>query len=66
MTAESIKDDPDIQTATAAVIRAAKLARKIAQQTETAIVVVRDGQLVREAPNTVPSEQREKKAPLNE
>ncbi len=66
MKAESIADDPDMQNATAALIRAGKLARKIAQQTETAIVVVRDGQLVREAPYTVTAEQAEKNPPLNE
>lgn len=65
MKAESITDDPDMQKATAALIRAAKRARKIAQQTETAIVVVRNGQLVRETPHTVSAEQTEKK-PLNE
>ena len=57
MNAESITDDPDMKNATAALLRAAKRARKIAQQTETAIVVVRNGQLVREAPYIVSTEQ---------
>ncbi len=57
----SIADDPDMQKATAALIRAGQRARKIAQQTETAIIVVRNGQLVREKPYTVSSEQTEKK-----
>lgn len=48
MKPESIADDPDMQKATTALIRAAKRARQIAQQTGTAIVVVRDGELVRE------------------
>lgn len=61
----SITDDPDMQKATAALIRAGQRARKIAQQTETAIVVVRNGKLVREAPNIVSAEQREIK-PSNE
>lgn len=61
----SITDDPDMQKATAALIRAGQRARKIAQQTETAIVVVRNGKLVRETPNTVSAEQRENKL-LNE
>ena len=54
-----------MQKATAALIRAGQRARKIAQQTETAIVVVRNGQLVRETPPTVSAEQTEKKA-MNE
>lgn len=61
----SIADDPDMQKATAALIRAGQRARKIAQQTETAIIVVRNGQLVRETPYTVSSEQIEKKS-MNE
>lgn len=36
--------------ATAALLRAAKRAREIAQQTGTAIVIRRDGELVRERP----------------
>ncbi|MDR3616412.1 MAG: hypothetical protein P4L53_22820 [Candidatus Obscuribacterales bacterium] len=42
--------DPDMQAATAALMRAAQRARLIAQQTGTAIIFVRDGQLVREVP----------------
>jgi hypothetical protein len=42
--------DPDMQNATAALIRAAERAREIARQTGTAVVVMRDGQLVREIP----------------
>jgi hypothetical protein len=45
--------DPDMQKATAALIRAAVRARQIAQQTGTALVVIRDGQLVREIPTPV-------------
>jgi hypothetical protein len=44
------KRDPDMQNATAALIRAAARARQIALQTGTAIVYIRDGQLVREIP----------------
>lgn len=63
----SITDDPDMQKATAALIRAGQRARKIAQQTETAIIVVRNGSLVRETPDTVSAEhQREKKPPINQ
>ena len=61
----SIADEPDMQKATAALIRAGQRARKIAQQTQTAIIVVRNGQLVRETPHTTSSEQIEKKA-INE
>ena len=42
--------DPDMQHATAALIRAAKRARQIAAQTATTIVVVRDGKRIREFP----------------
>ena len=42
--------DPDMQNATAALIRAAKRARELAAQTGTEIVVIRDGKLVREIP----------------
>lgn len=48
MKSESITEDPDMQKATAALLRAAKRARQVAQQTGTAIVVVRNGELVRE------------------
>jgi sensor histidine kinase regulating citrate/malate metabolism len=52
--------DPDMQKATAALIRAAKRARELAQQTGTEFVVIRDGQLVREIPPPV-SKKRTKK-----
>lgn len=39
--------DPDLQTSLAAMRRAAVLARKTAIQTDTGIVIVRDGQLIR-------------------
>ncbi len=42
--------DEDMVKATAALIRAAKRARKLAQQTGTSIVVVRKGKLVKEVP----------------
>jgi hypothetical protein len=42
--------DEDMQNAPKALVRAAKRAREIAQQTGTAIVVMRDGKLVREFP----------------
>ena len=42
--------DPDMQNATAALIRAAKRARKLAAQTGTEVVVRRDGKLIREFP----------------
>lgn len=44
--------NPDLRASLAAMQRAAELARKIAVQTDTEIVVVRDGKLVR-----VPAEQ---------
>ena len=43
-------NDQDMEKATAVLLRAAKRARKFAQQTGTAIVVMRDGKLVREFP----------------
>lgn len=44
--------NPDLRASLAALRRAAQLARKIAVQTDTEIVVVRDGRLVR-----IPAEQ---------
>lgn len=44
--------NPDLRASLAAMHRAARLARKIAVQTDTEIVVVRDGRLVR-----IPAEQ---------
>ncbi len=46
----SHEPDQDMQKATGALIRAAKRAWELARQTRTEIVVVRDGQLVREIP----------------
>lgn len=42
--------DPDMQAAPAALLRAARRAREIAQRTGTAVVVMRDGKLVEEHP----------------
>jgi hypothetical protein len=42
--------DPDMQKATAALIRASQRARKLAEQTGTEFVVIRHGELVREIP----------------
>ncbi|MFT4101731.1 MAG: hypothetical protein QM674_11965 [Burkholderiaceae bacterium] len=39
--------NPDLRTALAAMQRAAQLARQVAIQTNTAIVVMREGRLVR-------------------
>ena len=39
-------DDPDMQVTPAALIRAAKRAHKIAHQTGTKVVVMRDGKVV--------------------
>jgi hypothetical protein len=44
--------DPDMEHATPALLRAANRARKLAAQTGTAIVVVRDGKLVHEYPSS--------------
>ncbi|MGH9549903.1 MAG: hypothetical protein ACRD3W_11030 [Terriglobales bacterium] len=62
MKPKSIADDPDMQKATTALIRAAKRARQIAQQTGTAIVVVRDGELVREITPPVSKKRTKKKS----
>ncbi|HEY9755228.1 MAG TPA: hypothetical protein V6C97_08705 [Oculatellaceae cyanobacterium] len=64
MKPESIADDSDMQQATVALMRAAKRARQIAQQTDTAIVVVRDGRLVREKPHAA-SQRRNNEKPLD-
>ena len=53
--------DPDMQKATAALIRASKRARELAQQTGTEFVVVRDGKLIREIPQPVSKKQTRKK-----
>lgn len=42
--------DADVRDITAALQRAGQRARALAAQTETFIVVVRDGKLVKEAP----------------
>jgi len=48
---------------TAALLRAAKRARRLAQQTGTEIVVMRDGKLVREIPsNDEPTSERAQSA----
>lgn len=39
--------NPDLRASLAAMHRAARLARKIAMQTDTGIVVVREGKLLR-------------------
>ncbi len=44
--------NPDLRASLAAIQRAAGLARKVAMQTDTEIVVVRDGKLVE-----IPAEQ---------
>lgn len=53
--------DQDMQRAPAALQRAAERARELARQTGTEIVVVRDGQLVREIPKST-KHSRKKKA----
>ena len=45
---ESKLPNADMQAAPAALLRAARRAREIARQTNTAIVIVRDGKLVEE------------------
>ena len=42
--------DPDMQNVPKALIRAAERARRLAQETGTEFVVVRNGELVREIP----------------
>ena len=44
--------NPDLRASLVAIKRAAQLARKVAMQTDTAIIVVKDGKLVR-----IPAEQ---------
>ncbi len=45
---ESKLENPDMQGAPRALLRAARRAREIARQTNTPLVIVRDGVLVRE------------------
>ena len=44
-------DDPDMQATPAALMRAAKRAHKIAHQTGTKVVVMRDGKVVKIEPD---------------
>lgn len=53
---ESKLPNADMQAAPRALLRAAQRAREIARQTNTAIVIVRDGQLVEEAPTQTSEE----------
>jgi hypothetical protein len=61
MKQESLSD-PDMEGATAALKRAAIRARQIAQQTGTAVVIIRNGQLIREIPQPVAKKRTKKKA----
>lgn len=56
MNSENLSD-PDMQKATAALIRASKRARELARQTGTEFVVIRNGKLVREIPEPLTKEQ---------
>lgn len=49
-TVSHLQQDSDMQKATDALIRAGKRARKLAKQTGTEFVVIRDGKLIREIP----------------
>ena len=53
MNAKSLQDakDEDLRNALPALQRAAQRARQIAAQTQTAMIVMRDGQMVREYPS---------------
>ena len=53
---ESKLPDADMQAAPAALLRAARRAREIARQTNTAIVIMRDGRLVEETASAFDSE----------
>ncbi len=50
MEKHSPKKDPDLMHVAAALARASNRARKLAEQTGTEFVVIRDGKLVREMP----------------
>lgn len=54
-------DDQDMQKAPAALLRAAKRARQLAQETGSELVVVRNGKLVREVPQAETSPKPGKK-----
>ncbi len=63
ITPVSQSDDPDLQGAPAAMMRALKRAHKIAHDTNTGIVIMRDGEVVEVPPdpelyNDVPSVSR--------
>jgi len=42
--------DPDLRSSMAALLRASQLARKIAIQTDTDLIIAKDGKLVRISP----------------
>jgi hypothetical protein len=56
---ESKLPNADMQAAPRALLRAARRAREIARQTNTAIVIVRDGVLVEEKVTEIEDEQLE-------
>jgi hypothetical protein len=53
---ESKLENADMQAAPRALLRAARRAREIARQTDTAIVIVRDGKLVEEKVTDIDSD----------
>lgn len=50
--------NPDLRASLAAIQRAAVLAREVAMQTNTALVVVEDGHLIRIPAHELPSTQK--------
>ena len=52
MTTKDISEakDPDLRSSMAALLRASQLARKIAIQTDTDLIIAKDGKLVRISP----------------
>jgi hypothetical protein len=55
---ESHIEDPDMVNSMKALVRAGKRARKLAEETGTRLVVVRDGRLIREKPQALTSTKR--------
>lgn len=60
---KSPSTDPEIRDAMTALERAAQLARQTAIQTDTAIIIVRDGKCVRVTAEELRKEQSENRTP---
>jgi hypothetical protein len=56
--------DPDVRASLGALLRAAQMARQTAIQTETNIVIVKDGKLLRISPDELRQQALAKESPV--